>query len=218
VAVLRALQLGVSGSGKSTPLAFCPLLYDLLEGCGAVLFDSRDVRDYRLADLRRGAALGRSRPVLFEGTIYYNLTYARPGAPKAAVCRALEAADLAGMVEDLPLGLETQVGERGFALSDGQRQRLALAPALISNPAVSCLTTAPPPSMPRARRVSRRPWRSTGRTAPARSSPTGLPQFSMPTGLSFSAADVSWSGVRLTGCWLAAAGMRKRSACRENHY
>jgi ABC-type multidrug transport system fused ATPase/permease subunit len=131
--------LGVSGSGKSTLLALAPRLYDLHEGGGAVLFDGRDVRNYHLADLRRAVALVPQQAVLFEGTIKSNLTYARPDAPKDAIRRALEVADLAGMVEGLPLGLDTPVGERGFALSGGQRQRLALARALIADPAVLLL-------------------------------------------------------------------------------
>jgi ATP-binding cassette, subfamily B, bacterial len=77
--------------------------------------------------------------VLFEGTLRSNLTYARPGASAAAVRRALEAADLAGLVECLPLGLDTPVGERGFTLSGGQRQRVALARALVADPAVLLL-------------------------------------------------------------------------------
>jgi ABC-type multidrug transport system fused ATPase/permease subunit len=131
--------LGASGSGKSTLLALAPRLYDLHEGGGAVLFDGCDVRDYRLADLRRVVALVPQQAVLFDGTIHSNLTYARPGAPPAVVRRALEVADLAGMVEGLPLGLETPVGERGLSLSGGQRQRLALARALIAEPAVLLL-------------------------------------------------------------------------------
>ena len=131
--------LGASGAGKSTLLALAPRLYDLHEGGGAVFFDGRDVRGYRLADLRRAVTLVPQQAALFEGTILSNLTYARPNAGMDVVRRALEAADLAGLVEGLPLGLETPVGERGFTLSGGQRQRLALARALIAEPAVMLL-------------------------------------------------------------------------------
>lgn len=130
---------GASGAGKSSLLALAPRLYDLADGNGAVLFDGRDVRDLRLADLRRAVALVPQQAMLFEGTIRSNLTYACPNAPPSALRRALEIADLAAMVEGFPLGLETPVGERGFSLSGGQRQRVALARALIANPAVLLL-------------------------------------------------------------------------------
>src|SRR5205814_5686585 len=64
--------LGVSGSGKSTLLALAPRPYDLHEGCGAVLFDGCDVREYRLADLRRAVAVVPQQAVLFEGTLFSN--------------------------------------------------------------------------------------------------------------------------------------------------
>jgi ABC-type multidrug transport system fused ATPase/permease subunit len=131
--------LGESGSGKSTLLALAPRLYDLPEGCGSVAFDGRDVREYLLADLRRAVALVPQQAVLFEGTIRSNLTYARPGASAAVVRRAVEVADLAGLIESLPEGLDTRVGERGFSLSGGQRQRMALARALVANPTVLLL-------------------------------------------------------------------------------
>lgn len=131
--------LGASGSGKSTLLSLAPRLYDVPEGGGAVLLDGRDVRTLRLADLRRAVALVPQQAFLFEGTIRSNLTYAAPDATEEQVARALEAADLAALVRAMPLGLETPVGERGLTLSGGQRQRLALARALIADPAVLLL-------------------------------------------------------------------------------
>ncbi|MBX6311814.1 MAG: ABC transporter ATP-binding protein [Isosphaeraceae bacterium] len=131
--------LGASGSGKSTLLALAPRLYDVPEGQGAILLDGQDIRGLKLADLRRSVALVPQQAMLFEGTIRSNLLYAAPDAHPATIRRALEAADLAAFVDALPLGLDTPVGERGQTLSGGQRQRLALARALVADPAVLLL-------------------------------------------------------------------------------
>jgi ABC-type multidrug transport system fused ATPase/permease subunit len=131
--------LGPSGSGKSTLLALAPRIYELSDGEGSILLDGRDVRDLDPAGLRRVVALVPQQAWLFEGTIRSNLTYAAPGASPEAIRRALETADLAELVDRLPLGLDTPVGERGQTLSGGQRQRLALARALLADPAVLLL-------------------------------------------------------------------------------
>ncbi len=133
---MRVGILGPSGAGKTTLLALAPRLYDVPEAWGAVLFDGRDVRDWKLADLRRAIALVPQQAVLFEGTIGSNILYANPGASPAQVRQALEIADFAETVDALPQGLDTPVGERGVSLSGGQRQRLALARAIVAEPTV----------------------------------------------------------------------------------
>ena len=128
--------IGPSGAGKSTLLALAPRLYDVAEGAGSVRLDGVDVRDLKVADLRRAVALVPQQALLFEGTIRSNLTYADPSATEDRLRWAVEAADFARTVDGLPLGLDTPVGERGQSLSGGQRQRLALARALVADPAV----------------------------------------------------------------------------------
>src|SRR5262245_16615884 len=130
---------GASGAGKSTLLALLPRLYDLPPGGGRILLDGRDIRSLHPADLRRHVMLVPQQARLFEGTIRFNLTYAARDADEAQIRRTLEAVDLTELVDSLPQGLETWVGERGASLSGGQRQRLALARALIAQPPVLLL-------------------------------------------------------------------------------
>jgi ABC-type multidrug transport system fused ATPase/permease subunit len=130
---------GPSGSGKSTLLALLPRLYDLPSGGGRILLDGRDIRGLRGAELRRAVMLVPQQARLFEGTIRFNLTYAARDANDALIRRALEAVDMGELIDSLPQGLETWVGERGASLSGGQRQRLALARALIARPPVLLL-------------------------------------------------------------------------------
>jgi ABC-type multidrug transport system fused ATPase/permease subunit len=104
-----------------------------------VQFDCVDIRELKLADVRRAIALVPQQAMLFEGSIRTNLLYANPEATEAEIRRALEIADLAATVAALPHGLETRVGERGFSLSGGQRQRLALARAIVAEPAILLL-------------------------------------------------------------------------------
>ena len=140
--------LGPSGAGKSTLLALAPRLYDVPDGLGDRAFDGHDVRDLRLADLRRAVALVPQQALLFEGTIRSNLAYARPEATDRQLWDALEAADLADTVAALPGGLDTPVGERGLSLSGGQRQRLSPRPG-----------PGHRPRRPAARRLHQRPRR-----------------------------------------------------------
>ncbi len=130
---------GPSGSGKSTLLSLVPRLYDLPADGGRILLDGRDITSIHSGDLRRACVLVPQQARLFEGTIRFNLTYANRDADESLIRRALEAVDLAELIDTMPQGLETWVGERGASLSGGQRQRLALARGLITRPPVLLL-------------------------------------------------------------------------------
>jgi ATP-binding cassette subfamily B protein len=136
----KVLLVGPSGAGKST---LADLLRRFLEpDAGRVLLDGRPLAEYRLAELRRRIVVVEHAPWLFAGTILDNLRYGHPEAAEAAV---LEAAVLAGVdefVRDLPLGYATPVGEAGAGLSTGQRQRIAIARAALSDPLVVVLDEA----------------------------------------------------------------------------
>jgi ABC-type multidrug transport system fused ATPase/permease subunit len=128
---------GPSGSGKSTLLLLGPRLYDV--DSGRIVLDGCDVRHLRQAELRQAVVLVPQQAVLFEGTLRSNLLYAAPRAAAAEIRRVLEALELDELVESLPRGLETPVGDRGHSLSGGQRQRFALARALLAKPTVLLL-------------------------------------------------------------------------------
>jgi ATP-binding cassette, subfamily B, bacterial len=129
--------VGPSGSGKST---LADLLLRLLDpDAGTVRIDGRDVRSIRIADLRRAVALVEQDPFIFHATIAENIRYARPDASDAEVVTAARLAAIDEFIETLPLKYDTVVGERGMALSAGERQRIAAARALLRNPAILVL-------------------------------------------------------------------------------
>jgi subfamily B ATP-binding cassette protein MsbA len=142
---LRAGQtvalVGQSGSGKSTIANLLPRFYE--PGSGAVLLDGRDIREYRLRDLRRQLSLVSQDVVLFDDSIAGNIAYgALENSPRAAIEAAAEAAYVAEFAAELPDGLDTRVGERGVMLSGGQRQRIAIARALLKDAPVLILDEA----------------------------------------------------------------------------
>jgi ATP-binding cassette subfamily B protein len=129
--------VGPSGVGKSTVADLILRLYD--PQFGAVKLDGRDLRDLRLDDLRRVVALVDQSPFLFNASIAENIAYAHPGATHDEVLAVARAAAIHEFIESLPDGYDTQVGERGLALSAGERQRIAIARALLRRPAVIVL-------------------------------------------------------------------------------
>nr|MDT0661652.1 ABC transporter ATP-binding protein [Micromonospora sp. DSM 115978] len=123
--------VGATGSGKTTLLSLVPRLYDVTGG--RITLDGRDIRDIRLATLRRAVGVAFEEPTLFSMSVWENLTLGRPDADEDDVRAALTIAR-ADFVHDLPWGLATRVGEQGLSLSGGQRQRLALARAVLGRP------------------------------------------------------------------------------------
>jgi ATP-binding cassette subfamily B protein len=128
--------VGATGSGKTTLTALVPRLYDVT--AGRITIDGHDIRDLSLVSLRSAVASAFDDPTLFSMSVRENLTLGRPDASDADVQQALEVAQ-AQFANDLPWGLETRVGEQGMSLSGGQRQRLALARAVLAQPAVLVL-------------------------------------------------------------------------------
>jgi len=106
---------------------------------GVVRLDGHDLKTLRLADLRRHVQVVEQEPLLFHTTIEANVRYANPEAADAEVASALDLVGLTRFIATLPSGLQTVVGDRGVALSAGERQRIALARALVTNPAVLIL-------------------------------------------------------------------------------
>jgi ATP-binding cassette, subfamily B, bacterial len=129
--------LGASGAGKST---MADLLVRYLDpDRGRISVDGQDLRKVRLEDLRREVILVDQSPYLFNTSIAENVAYGRPGASREAIEQAGSAAGLDELMERLPERYETKTGERGTALSVGERQRVALARALLRKPSVLIL-------------------------------------------------------------------------------
>ncbi|MEA2333034.1 MAG: ATP-binding cassette, subfamily bacterial [Thermoleophilaceae bacterium] len=132
--------VGPTGSGKTSLVMLIPRLYDV--DAGTVLVDGADVRDVDPASLRREVALVSDDAFLFSASLRENIAYARPEASDDAIVAAAVRAGLGGLLEDLPDGLDTLVGERGLTLSGGQRQRVAIARALLAEPRILILDDA----------------------------------------------------------------------------
>ncbi|WKX71129.1 ABC transporter ATP-binding protein [Streptomyces sp. XD-27] len=126
--------IGSTGSGKSTLLGLVPRLFD--PTAGSVRVDGVDVRRLDPAELARTIGLVPQKPYLFSGTVASNLRYGRPDATDEELWRALETAQARDFVAELEEGLEAPIAQGGGNVSGGQRQRLAIARALVGRPAI----------------------------------------------------------------------------------
>ncbi|MFH6784060.1 MULTISPECIES: ABC transporter ATP-binding protein [Methylobacterium] len=132
--------VGPSGAGKTTLCSLVPRFYDV-EG-GRITIDGHDIRDLTLASLRSQIGIVQQDVFLFAGTIRENIAYGRLDASEAEIRQAAHRARLDALIETLPDGLDTVVGERGVKLSGGQKQRLAIARVFLKNPPILILDEA----------------------------------------------------------------------------
>jgi ABC-type multidrug transport system fused ATPase/permease subunit len=133
----RVAIVGPTGAGKSTLVSLLPRLYD--PAAGEVRVDGLDIRKLTLDSLRRQIAIVFQEPVLFATTVAENIGYGKPGADREAVVRAARRARVDRVIERLPDGYDTVLGERGGTLSGGQRQCVAIARAMVRNASILIL-------------------------------------------------------------------------------
>ncbi len=121
--------VGPTGAGKTTLVSLLPRFYD--PRGGRILLDGTDLREFELPSLRRTIAMVLQPSIVFPATVLENIAYGRPGASAVEIERAAELAQLAPFLSRLPQGLDTRIGEGGANVSEGERQRLTIARAIL---------------------------------------------------------------------------------------
>ena len=132
--------VGSTGSGKTTLAALIARLYD--PTAGRVLIDGADLRQVEVDSVRRAVAITGDDPFLFSTSVHDNIAYARADASRAEVEEAARRAQAEEFIRALPAGYDTRIGERGLTVSGGQRQRLAIARAILADPRILILDDA----------------------------------------------------------------------------
>ncbi|NLZ44763.1 MAG: ABC transporter ATP-binding protein, partial [Clostridia bacterium] len=132
--------VGPSGAGKTSLVNLIPRFYDPL--AGSIFIDGHDIRRIRLSSLREQIGLVPQDPILFGVSIRENISYGRVGATEEEIIAAAKAANAHDFIMKFPNGYETILGERGLTVSGGERQRIAVARALLRNPAILILDEA----------------------------------------------------------------------------
>ncbi|HEX7605120.1 MAG TPA: ABC transporter ATP-binding protein/permease, partial [Usitatibacter sp.] len=130
----KVAVVGTSGSGKSTLARLLFRFYDVNRG--RITIDGQDIRDVQQASVRAALGVVPQDTVLFNDSIYYNVSYGRPGATRDEIENAARVAHIADFIARLPDGWETMVGERGLKLSGGEKQRVSIARTVLKNPPI----------------------------------------------------------------------------------